>query len=236
MRFALVKKTLKVNGLMSLLLLMALAFAVSISAQIDSKKNDADLLKTGEEPADLSEENFLEIDLDIQPTDVLVVDVHGESNLSKTVEVDKKGFINYPIIGQVKVEGLSKEEAEDRIHALFEKDYLVNPLIAVDKVVRQKEEEEEEPADMSTYIILGEVKKPGTYEFDPEEGKMTLLKAISIAGGFSPIANKGKIKMLRRDGVETEAFIINFKDIVKGERPDEELQNEDLIVVAESLL
>ncbi len=236
MRFALVKKTLKVNGLMSLLLLMALAFAVSISAQIDSKKNDADLLKTGEEPADLSEENFLEIDLDIQPTDVLVVDVHGESNLSKTVEVDKKGFINYPLIGQVKVEGLSKEEAEDRIHALFEKDYLVNPLIAVDKVVRQKEEEEEEPADMSTYIILGEVKKPGTYEFDPEEGKMTLLKAISIAGGFSPIANKGKIKMLRRDGVETEAFIINFKDIVKGERPDEELQNEDLIVVAESLL
>ena len=88
---------------------------------------------------------------------------------------------------------------------------------------------------LQSYILLGEVRKPGTYEFNAAKGRMTLLKAVSIAGGFSDIANINKVKLLRRDGAQTRSITVNAKDIISGKQQDEELMEDDLIVVPESL-
>ncbi len=176
----------------------------------------------------------------IQPADVFALDVYNEAELNRTVQVDRNGFINYPLIGRVKVEGLVQEEVETKIRALLEKDYLVSALVTMRFVKEQDQPpsvaKEKEKALRVSYIILGEVRRPGTYEFNPAKGKMTLLKAISIAGGFSDIANMSKIKLLHRAGESTRSLTINVKDIINGKRPDEEIKSDDLIVVPESLL
>lgn len=242
----------KILGLSLLILLSVFVVYQLVVAQTE----EADVPVHAEDiaepiPTEEIEETEIAVDDElIQPTDILEIDVYNEPDLTKEVEVDKKGFITYPLIGRIKVEGLTKDEAEEKIWTLFEKDYLVNPQVAL-RIVREEEEVpqvvvqtgqgpgagiEEEEIILESYIILGEVRKPGTYEYNPEKGKMTLLKAISIAGGFSDIANMGKIKMLRRDGAETRAYTVSAKDIISGKRPDEEIYDEDLIVVAESLI
>ena len=180
----------------------------------------------------------------LRPADVISVDVYNEPDLSRNAQVDRQGFINYPLIGRVKVEGLTQEEVERTVRDLLAKDYLVNPLVSMRLVVDETPAPitpeaaalEEEEAILVPYIVLGEVKKPGTYEFNPKKGKMSLLKAISIAGGFSDVANMSKIKLLRREGETTRSLTINAKDIISGKRPDEAIATDDLIVVPESLL
>jgi len=180
----------------------------------------------------------------IRPADVLAVDVYNEPDLSREVQVDRNGFINYPLIGRVEVKDLTQEETENKIRDLLAKDYLVNPLVSMRFVIEPTPAPAdaaaaaalEEKAVMVSYIVLGEVKKPGTYEFNPTKGKMTILKAISIAGGFSDVANMSKIRLLRREGDRSKSSLINAKDIISGKRRDEEIQADDLIVVPESLI
>jgi polysaccharide export outer membrane protein len=177
-------------------------------------------------------------ELVIKPGDILSVNVYQEADLTKDVEVNRAGFINFPLIGKVKAEGYRKEEAEKIIRDLLEKDYLVNPLVSV-KVIREPRAKPlpgpEEEVELVSYVLLGEVRKPGTYEFAPSRGKITLLRAVSIAGGFTNIANRGKIQILRHTGDVTKSFSVNAKDILSGKRPDEELQKDDIISVPESL-
>lgn len=182
----------------------------------------------------------------IRPTDTLEVEVYNEPDLSRAAEVDNKGFITYPLIGHVKMEGLAREEAEKVVRDLLEKDYLVNPQVTIrvsrpEVPVEPKEPETQEVAPQEevvlySYVMLGEIHRSGTYEFNPKKGKMTLLKAVSMAGGFTNIANMGKIKMLRKSDTETKSFVVNAKDIISGKQPDVEIQADDLIVVPESLI
>jgi polysaccharide export outer membrane protein len=235
---------------------LLICFIAAITSLVVAQDQESDMTileANGGQPVEDMSEGFEaeESEIDdalIRPTDMLEIDVYNEQDLTKTVEVDKKGFITYPLIGRVKVEELTKDEAETKIYELFEKDYLVNPQITL-RILHEEEKAPavivttggaedfiEEEVILSSYIILGEIRKPGTYEFNPEKGTMTLLKAISIAGGFTDIANMGKIKMLRRDGAETRAYTVSAKNIISGKRPDEEIHDEDLIVVAESLI
>jgi len=173
----------------------------------------------------------------IQPSDFLNIEVYNEPDLSLEVQVDRRGFINYPLIGRIKVADLTNEEAATKIYTLLEADYLVEPIVNLQISKRPTEEELfliEEP-ELISYILLGEVNQPGTYEFDVNKGQVTLMKAISIAGGFTNIANMKKIKLLRRRGAETKAITINAKDIIEGKRNDEMIKADDLIVIPESL-
>jgi len=173
----------------------------------------------------------------IQPSDFLNIEVYNEPDLSLEVQVDRRGFINYPLLGRIKVAGLINEEAATKIYTLLEADYLVEPIVNLQISKRPTEKELfliEEP-ELISYVLLGEIIQPGTYEFDVNKGQVTLMKAISIAGGFTNIANMKKIKLLRRQGVETKAITINAKDIIEGKRNDEMIKADDLIVIPESL-
>jgi len=182
----------------------------------------------------------LENDL-IKPKQTLEIEVYGEPDLTRTVVIDSKGFITFPLIGRVEVAGLTEEEATNKIYTLLERDYLVNPEVSLSRSttlleeLERLEEKEEANVVLHSYVILGEVGKPGTYEFDSAKGEMTLLKAISIAGGFSPIANEKKIKLLKRDGVKTRALVINAVSILAGKQEDEVITDNDLILVPESM-
>jgi polysaccharide export outer membrane protein len=84
--------------------------------------------------------------------------------------------------------------------------------------------------------VLGQVKQPGQVSFPVGGEPLTLLKAISMAGGFSEIANAEKIKVVRRTaGGETQVIRANAESIISGKDPDIELQPEDVVHVGEAI-
>ncbi len=83
-------------------------------------------------------------------------------------------------------------------------------------------------------IVMGEVVKPGTYGFG-EANKMTLLSAISMAGGFTRIAAINSVKIIRMDEFGNKKKIkVNVANIYNGREKDVPLEPYDIIVVPES--
>jgi polysaccharide export outer membrane protein len=153
------------------------------------------------------------------PLDVLQVSVWNAQNLSGIFDVGSDGTIQYPILGPVKVEGLSQTEAA---HMLREK--LVGPVFR-----------ETEPPEVNVqllrnnskkYFVYGQVGHPGEF---PLVTEMTVMEALANVGGFTPLANRKKIRILRG----TEVHYFNYEEVSKGKKlqQDIKLQNGDRIFV-----
>ncbi|RZB29826.1 MAG: polysaccharide biosynthesis/export protein [Desulfobacteraceae bacterium Eth-SRB1] len=82
--------------------------------------------------------------------------------------------------------------------------------------------------------IIGEVKKPGSYKL--YEKDISILEAITMAGGFTPIASPNKTRVIRVEEGEERTIFVRMKDIIKGEKSkDIILKSGDIVVVPESL-
>ncbi len=161
----------------------------------------------------------------LQPTDVLTITVNGQPNLDTKTRVTSDGFITFPLVGKVGVEGVTVQELEDKLKRLLEKDYLVTAQVVVFI-------EDYHPRQVS---VLGEVNKPGKYDM-PEENDMTFLEAIALAGGFTKDAYLKKVKIMRTQNGEKQIMIIDVRDItIKNEKEkDIKILPEDIIIVPES--
>ncbi len=142
----------------------------------------------------------------IGPEDVLEISVWKNAELSKTVTVRPDGKISMPLIGDIQAAGLTPDELRDKIV------YRLNEYqeAAIASVIVQS---------VNSYriFILGEVKTPGTYLL---KTNMTILQAISLAGGFTQYAAKNKIVLVRRNlngGAGDERTVISFSDLVYGD-------------------
>jgi polysaccharide export outer membrane protein len=140
----------------------------------------------------------------IAPQDILVVDVFGEKELSREFKVEATGEITYPLLGAVKVEGMTTSEVEGRIRELLGKDYLVEPQVTV--TVRQYRKR--------IITVMGEVMKPGAFEL-PGEQKWTIVDGIGQAGGPTKGANKKRIQFTRKG--QTQEF--RLQDLQKVTDP-----------------
>ena len=116
--------------------------------------------------------------------------------------VDKNGEIDFPVIGKIKIAGLSPSETqkllEDRLS-----DYLVNPIINI----RIKN---------FTVTILGAVSKPGTYPVNGEQ--ITIMEALGMAGDITIKGRKDNVMVIRDfDGTKVYNRInLNQKDALKS--------------------
>ncbi len=142
-------------------------------------------------------------------------------------EISAEGNITLPVMGKVKVMGLTAIEAEKMIAKVLEMDYLVDPEVAVEIITRQ--------AYQYSLLVLGQVKKPGSIEFPTDTRRLTLLQAISLAGGFTEIANIKKIRIVRKVNEKNEIIKANAEDILSGKDPDIEVEPGDTVNVAESV-
>ena len=167
----------------------------------------------------------------IEVGDRVLIKIYPEDEFIKgsEMEVSSEGTITLPLIGKVKVEGMQIAEVEKEIVRLLAEDYLVNPVVVVE-VVQRIEDKTKEKESVS---VLGSVQKPGSYDF-PAEGKFTLLKLISAAGGFSDVANVKKIKVIRKENGRPRILHANAEAIISGNEPDVELEPEDVVNVGES--
>ena len=94
--------------------------------------------------------------------------------------VNTAGYVNLPLIGKIKVAGLSQSQAADRITAQYRK-YLNTPTVYVEVMNKR-------------LFVLGEVKSPGVIKIDRE--KMTLFEALAHAGDLTDAAVRTEIMIL----------------------------------------
>jgi len=110
----------------------------------------------------------------------------GQSMNNKGILVNTAGYIALPLIGKVKVAGLSQSQAADRITTQYKK-YLNTPTVYVEVLNKR-------------IFVLGEVNKPGVVEIDKE--KMTLFEAIAHAGDLTDAAQRNEIIILSNSNVK----------------------------------
>jgi polysaccharide export outer membrane protein len=104
----------------------------------------------------------------------------GQSMNPKGILVNTAGYVTLPLIGKVRVAGLTQTQAADRITAQYEK-YLNTPTVYVEVLNKR-------------ILVLGEVKKPGVIAIDKE--KMTLFEAIAHAGDLTDSAVRDEVIIL----------------------------------------
>ena len=141
------------------------------------------------------------------------------------MEVSSEGNITLPLVGKIPIAGKSVIDAEKSIARIVGADYLVDPEVVIE-VLRYKQ---------SSVVLLGQVKKPGTYTFPEGSTRLSLLQAIALAGGFSDIANIKKIKIVRKTADKSRIIRANAESIISGKSQDIDLESGDVIHVMESL-
>jgi protein involved in polysaccharide export with SLBB domain len=154
--------------------------------------------------------------------DVLKIEVYREDELNRRVRVSSEGYISLPLIGKVKAAGNSAAKLEGLLEDMYSK-YLKSPYVTI---FIEK---------YSTITISGQVKKPGSYQIT---GSLTILEAISLAGGFTDIASRNDVRILRQKNGKEKTIRARVSDISKGNDANEDniqLQPGDIIIVPESL-
>jgi polysaccharide export outer membrane protein len=250
----------------------------------------------------------------VGPGDVLEVEVFDDPDLSGLVTIQYGGEISFPLLGDIKVEGLTVKEVQQTLTAMLAKDYLVDPQVSVrvkehrsqwvtlvgeavrpgkyflqgskslldllteaggftpqasGEVIVSRQEDpalapedgdghrgairillspEQPPAqqkealslqlksgDIVTatstqfFYVSGEVKNPGSFALTPG---LTVLKAVSVAGGLGKFGSKGKVEILRKlPNGETTIVKVDLGDIEDGKKPDVPVHPQDIIKV-----
>jgi len=159
-------------------------------------------------------------DFRIGPSDTISVIVFNEPDLSQTtLRVDVAGNFNFPLVGRVHAVGQTTEElAHDLEQKLRAGGYLAEPRVTVNLV----------EAVSQRVTVDGQVNQPGIY---PLTGPTTLLDAIAMAKGTTPIARSKEIAVFRVIDGKQMAAKFDIRAIRRGEAPNPALQGSDVVVV-----
>ena len=151
--------------------------------------------------------------------DVLNISVWKDPELTQTVPVRPDGKISMPLLNDIQAAGLTPNELKAQITEGLKK-YITDPVVTV--IVAQ--------INSQRVYITGEVTHPGALQLLPG---MTILQALSSAGGFTNFANTKKIYMFRMVNGKQIDFPFDYKDVIHGKKADENivLQAGDTIVV-----
>ena len=171
----------------------------------------------------------------IQPQDVLqirnlqnlsyIVDQPTSSGstagagIGQSYQVEEDGTVGLPVIGRVKVIGLTRSEAQMKVEKLYKDSLLLNPIIEL-KITNLK------------VTILGEVRQPGNFPLIKD--KTSLIEMIGQAGGLSDRANPQNIKIIRGGDKNPRVIIADLDNITSINDPNNVLQSGDIVYVSEN--
>lgn len=133
--------------------------------------------------------------------------------------VDSKGDIDFPVVGKIHIQGLTREQVAEKV-----KKSLVDASLVKDPVVTVG-------LNNLHYSVMGEVNKPGKFSFEDE--KVTILDAISNAGDLTINGIRDDVMVLRQENGHQKIYKINLcsgKDIFSS--PAYFLQQNDVVYVS----
>lgn len=155
----------------------------------------------------------------IGPLDLLEIQVWREPDLTRQVIVRPDGKITFPLIDDILASGMTpldlKAVLMDRL-----KHFVDNPVVTVTVVESRSK----------NFYVTGKVNAPGTYPLRPN---MTVLQALSVAGGFADWAHKDSIRIIRSLKGTQEIFTFDYDKVISGKRIKQNisLEPDDTIIV-----
>jgi len=157
--------------------------------------------------------------------DLLEISILQPDEFKTQVTVTPDGSISFPYIGTVHVQGLTLAVVQHKIQSELADGYMNYPVVLVQLLESRSRK----------FFIYGEVIKPGSY---PIEENTTVLRAISMAGGFTKFGSSSRVKILkqRKDGPGYESIKVNIKKVMNGDQQaDILLETGDIMVISEGV-
>lgn len=177
----------------------------------------------------------------VQPFSVQTISILGEIRQSGSFDADPKGVVLTKMIAEAgglqptadakRIKVIRKKNGEPEV-TFYNLDLINNgeaedPLLrGGDKIVVSQLEK-----DKNTVAILGEVKAAGLFEIT--EGT-TLMRIIAKAGGFTPMAATGKVRIVRQVGGAKKVLVYDAARIISGQMDDPPVEAGDMIFVPET--
>ena len=149
--------------------------------------------------------------------DKLRIEVYKDPQLSQSLQVRPDGKVTLPLVGDVAAAGRTSNELRDSISASL-KEYITNPVVTVIVV---------ETVPPVIYVV-GEVNSPGA---QPLNTQISVLQALSAAGGLSDFAKRKDIRIQRKTASGMTTLRFNYNDAINGETRPIYLQPGDTIIV-----
>jgi len=163
----------------------------------------------------------------LSANDGIGVEVFGEDDLKTMARLDSQGNVSLPLIGSVRMGGLTLAQATARVTELYARDYLVNPRVKVSLMGYARRR----------FTVLGQVNRPGSYEMpETSPGGIDLMEAIAMAGGYTRIAAPERTSVRRHLANGGEQIMrVNAKRVERGQAANFRVQDGDSITVGESI-
>ena len=130
--------------------------------------------------------------------------------------IDNEGYIEFPVIGKIKIGGLSRKEAITLLKEKLDPDYIKNPTVNI-RIINY------------TVTILGDVRTPGTYTIPNE--RITLLEAIGLAGDLNITGKRNTIKVFREIDGKKIQYSVDLRSNKVFTSPVYYLQQNDIVYV-----
>lgn len=141
-----------------------------------------------------------------------------ENMLFNGYQVDQEGFINFPILGNVPVKGMTIRYFRNYLHnRITEEGYLIDPFIDV-KILNLH------------FTILGEVNRPGRYEY--VKNNLNIFEAIGISGDLTINGERNNIKILREENGNKSIKVIDLTDTDILANQSYQILSGDIIIVS----
>ncbi|MDQ8190586.1 polysaccharide biosynthesis/export family protein [Roseibacillus persicicus] len=131
----------------------------------------------------------------LKGNDKIRLNVFGEPDMSREVQLTVTGEASLPLIGSVKLGGLSLLEAEEKITELYLGDYLISPQISVNLLNAADER----------VMVMGAVVQPGPVTI-PANTSLDLVSALNSVGGLAPHAYPERIEVVSGDNSQFYDF------------------------------
>jgi polysaccharide biosynthesis/export protein VpsN len=133
--------------------------------------------------------------------DLITIRVLGEDDLKREkVRLSDAATISFPVLGEIRVKGMTVGALEEYITKGLKGRYLLDPQVTVSI------------DEYRNFFVNGEVEKPGGYPYSPG---LTVRKAISIAGGFKERASRDKVSIIRDDDTSQTPKRVDLNTMVQ---------------------
>jgi polysaccharide export outer membrane protein len=146
----------------------------------------------------------------IQPNDKLTIEVYKNPDLSKEIIVQPDGLISIPLVQSIQAAGLTPAQLKAQLEKKL-KDYLEVPTVTV--II--------EAIQSYRIYVIGKVQKPGVIM---SERPLTVLQALSLAGGFQDYSKKDQITIVRTispqvgKGQQDIKYPFDYDKVIDGSR------------------
>jgi len=155
----------------------------------------------------------------IHPSDVLEISVYGENELTRKLIVRPDGKVSFPLIGDIKVAKHSTSEVKAMIDKKISA-YIpdASSTVIVDQLGSLK------------YYVVGQVARPGMFNVP---SSLTVLQALSLAGGLKTFADENSIIIIRGHGKDAKKIPFNYSRVKKGKRLEQNilLERGDVVLI-----